>query len=115
VPSLEEVIARVLERTWAAPTPREGAVLRRVVQRVVVDQLIDLASDPDATVEVRGGAEWGLRWVFEQIQTQQPRLPEEEAHLQLTWADIDRFLNRRDGPTERSRPSNAPPGTPIGQ
>jgi hypothetical protein len=115
VPSLEEVIARVLERTWAARTSRESAVLHRVVQRVVVDELIDLASDPDATVEVRGGAEWGLRWVFEQIQTQQPRLPEEEAHLQLTWADIDRFLNRRDAPTERSRPRNAPPGTPIGQ
>lgn len=115
VPSLEEVIARVLERTWAARTQRDGAVLRRVVQRAVVDQLIDLASDPDATVEVRGGAEWGLRWVFEQIETQQPRLPEEEAHLQLTWADIERFLNRRDGPTERSRPRNAPPGTPIGQ
>ena len=115
VPSLEEVIARLLERTWATHTSREGAVLRRVVQRVVVDQLIDLASDPDATVEVRGGAEWGLRWVFEQIQTQQPRLPEEEAHLQHTWADIDRFLNRRDGPTERSRPRTAPPGTPIGQ
>ncbi|UCF41856.1 MAG: zinc-dependent metalloprotease [Gemmatimonadota bacterium] len=115
VPSLEEVVARVLERTWAARTSREGAVLRRVIQRVVVDQLIDLASDPDATVEVRSGAEWGLRWIFEQIQTQQVRLPEEEAHLQLAWADIDRFLNRRDDPTERSRPRPAPPGTPIGQ
>jgi hypothetical protein len=115
VPSLEEVIARVLERTWATRASRDGAVLHRVVQRAVVDQLIDLAGNADATVEVRGGAEWGLRWVFEQIQTQQPRLPEEEAHLQLTWADIDRFLNRRDGPTERSRPRTAPPGTPIGQ
>ncbi len=115
VPALEEVIARVLERTWAAPTPRDEAALRRVVQRFVVDQLIDLASDPAATVEVRGGAEWGLRWVFEHIQNQQPRLPEEEAHLQLAWADIDRFLNRRDGPTERSQPRRAPPATPIGQ
>ena len=114
IPSLEEVIARLNERTWGATAEEEGAALRRVVQRVVVDELIALAGNPGATAEARAGAEWGLRWIFEWIQSQSPRLPEEQAHLQLAWADIERFLNRRDDATDPSRSRQLPPGTPIG-
>lgn len=110
-PSLEEVIGRIVERTWVAP---QGNALRRVVQRVVGDRLIDLAANPDATVEARAAAEWGLRRILEIIQNQDLTLPGEEAHRGLVWADIDRFLNRRDGGTPRSAPRALPPGTPIG-
>ena len=92
----------------------EEAALRRVVQRVVVDELIALAGNPGASAEARAGAEWGLRWIFEWIQNQSPRLPEEQAHQQLAWADIERFLNRRDDGTDPSRSRQLPPGTPIG-
>lgn len=110
-PSLEEVIGRIVERTWVVP---QGSALRRVVQRVVLDRLTDLAADPQATVEARAVAEWGLRRILDLIQNQDLVLPDEEAHRQLAWADIDRFLNRRESGTPRSEPRALPPGTPIG-
>ncbi len=113
-PGLEEVIARVIERTWGALIGGPQAPLRRVVQRVAVDQLIDLAGNADATVESRAAAEWGLRRISEMIQSRIARLPEEEAHQALAAADIQRFLNRSAGATERTKPLKAPPGTPIG-
>ncbi|NIM52183.1 MAG: DUF5117 domain-containing protein [Gemmatimonadales bacterium] len=114
LPSLEEVIGRLMARTWEARTRSETAALRRVVQRIVVDELIDLAGSPNATVEARAAAEWGLRRIFELIQMQEPRLPAEQAHQSLAWADIERFLNRRDEATQRSEHRAMPPGTPIG-
>lgn len=115
VPSLEQVIARVIERTWGARKQPEHAALRRVVQRVVVDELIALAAAEDASVEARAGAEWGLRRVAEMLQTQGDARPEAQAHSLLARADIERFLGRRDDPTPRSRPPAAPEGTPIGR
>jgi hypothetical protein len=115
VPALEEVIARLNERTWGTQPRGAEAALRRVVQRVVVDELIDLASNAAATPESRAAAEWGLRWISESIQTRSPRLPEEQAHLQHAWEEVERFLSRPYDPTDRSRPRPPPPGTPIGQ
>jgi hypothetical protein len=114
LPSAEEVIGRVIQRAWEPYTPAELGVLRRVVQRAVVDGLIDLAGDPAASVESRAAAEWGLRRLLDTLQGGDPRLPEEQAHRLLAWADIERFLNRRDDGTARSTPNATPPGTPIG-
>jgi hypothetical protein len=115
VPSPAEVVARSIERTWAPYGEETHAALRRMVQRVVVDQLLDLAANPAATVETRATAEWGLRRVFDVIQASEPRLPEQQAHESLVWADIERFLDRRVDGTSRSAPRAMPPGTPIGQ
>jgi hypothetical protein len=114
LPSAEEVMARLIERTWTGYTPPELAGLARVVQRVVVDALIDLAADSEATVEARAAAEWGLRRLLETVQSADPRAPEQQAHRALIWADIERFLTRRDQATSRSLPAAPPPGTPIG-
>ncbi len=113
-PALEEVIARTIERTWGAPIGGTGAALRRVVQRVAVDELIDLAANDDASVESRAAAEWGLRRISEMIQSRVARLPEVESHQTLAWADIGRFLNRMVAGTDRSTPLSLPPGSPIG-
>jgi hypothetical protein len=114
LPAAEEVIATLIDRTWGTPDRGETAALRRVVQRVVVDELIDLGGSGNATVESRAAAEWGLRRIAEMIQVDGGSSPDVQAHTQLAWSDIDRFLNRRDAGTDRSEPRNAPPGTPIG-
>jgi hypothetical protein len=114
LPTLEEVIARVIDRTWSEQTSAGELPLRRVVQRVVVDELIDLAANRSASVETRAGAEWGLRQISELIQTTDAGTPSDQAHRLLAWSDIDRFLNRRAATTERSGALAAPPGTPIG-
>jgi hypothetical protein len=115
LPSPEEVVARLIERTWSGYAAPETAALTRVVRRVVVDALIGLAANPAATVEARATAEWGLRRLAELVQRSDPRAPEEQAHRTLVWADIERFLNRRDDAVPRSTPAAPPPGTPIGR
>jgi len=111
-PSPEEVVARIVDRTWGARQDTRTESLRHVVQRVVLDQLINLAANEQATVEARAAAEWGLRRISDLVRA--PRLPEEQAHHQLALSDIERFLNRRAEPTERSGYRAEPPGTPIG-
>ncbi len=114
-PTLEEVIGRITDRTWGAAPEARYPALRRVVERVVVDALITLASDSRASVEARAGAEWGLRRIADLIQAREATVPAEQAHRALAWSDIERFLQRRDPGTQRTDPLAAPPGTPIGK
>jgi len=116
-PSLTEVIGRIVDRAWSGPALAEHAALQRVVQRVVVDELIELARRSEATPEVRAAAEWGLRRIARQLAAPSRAAGGGEAlaHRQLAAADIERFLSRRDTPTTRPQPLAAPPGTPIGQ
>ena len=113
-PSLTEVVGRIVERTWAVPgAPREHPALGRVVQRVVVDQLVALASDERATPESRAAAEWGLRRVA-RLAGAATGDPETQAHRQLVTADIERFIGRRDAGTSHRPGPATPPGVPIG-
>jgi len=112
-PSLTEVIGRIIDRTWGAAAPAQHAALQRVTQRVVVDELIDLARTAPSP-EIRAGAEWGLRRIARQVAAPSRATGEALAHRQLAAADIERFLSRRDTPTTRREPLAPPPGTPIG-
>jgi len=114
-PSLTEMVGRIVERTWVAPgaARTDHPALGRVVQRVVVDQLIALASDDRATPEARAAAEWGLRRVA-RLAGAATTDPDAQAHRQLVTADIDRFMGRRDAGTARHPGPASPPGVPIG-
>jgi hypothetical protein len=111
LPSAEEVVSRLVEGTWdqAGDEP-----LRRVAQRALVDALIALAADDDATVEARAAAEWGLSQVGNRLSGRAFRSTAGAAHGQLVAADIERFLERRYEGGQRSEALPAPPGTPIG-
>ncbi|HEV8264878.1 MAG TPA: zinc-dependent metalloprotease [Gemmatimonadales bacterium] len=114
-PTLTEVIGRIVDRTWGTPAPAEHAALKRVVERVVMDELLELARRPDATPEVRAAAEWGLRRIARQLAAPSRVAGDAQAHRQLAAADIERFLSRRDAPTAAPQPLAPPPGTPIGE
>jgi uncharacterized protein DUF4953/uncharacterized protein DUF5117 len=114
-PSLTEVVGRIVDRTWGRPAPAQHAALKRVVERVVVDELIELARRPEATPEVRAAAEWGLRRIGRQLAAPSRAVGDLAAHRQLAAADIERFLSRRDAATAPPQPLAAPPGTPIGE
>jgi hypothetical protein len=114
-PLPEDVIQRIIERTWGALPGGRNAALRRAVQRVVADELIDLAANQEATVEARAAAEWGLHRITDVIRNRTTALlPAEEAHQTLVREEISRFMNRRFDSTKRSESLPAPPGTPIG-
>jgi uncharacterized protein DUF4953/uncharacterized protein DUF5117 len=112
-PALTEVVGRTIERTWGAPAPTHTA-LQRVVQRVVVDDLIALAGAERATPEARAVAEWGLRRIA-RLAAAPVTDADAQAHRQLVAADVERFLSRRDAATARTRTLDQPPGAPIGE
>lgn len=81
----------------------------RVVRTVVVDELLDLASDPDAAVEARAAAEWGLRRALEAATTVGGAAgPTERAHRRQAAAAIERFLERDWAGSERSEALRGP-------
>lgn len=114
-PGLDEVLGRLVERTWGVEPRGPGAALQRVVQRVVADELMTLAGDERATVEARAAAEWALRLIGQTAAERQPLAAADAAHLALAQADIDRFLNRPAATAARSAPGALPPGSPIGE
>jgi hypothetical protein len=114
-PSLEEIVQRMIERTWESEPPDEHPTLKRVAERVVLDELISLATNPDATVEARAAAAWGVGRIGDfAAGAAQATGPEEEAHLAMASLDVQRFFNSLESAPGRSTPQAAPPGTPIG-
>ena len=114
LPSLTEVIGTTIERTWGATHAAREAALGRVAERVVVDELLRLAADPEASVESRAGAEWGLRRIAALATVREGITGMEAAHRQLVRADIERFLDRTAEATTPTTPTPPPAGTPIG-
>ncbi|MBI2614190.1 MAG: zinc-dependent metalloprotease, partial [Gemmatimonadetes bacterium] len=113
LPTLEETIDALVDRTWApVPDGAQGA-LGRAVQRVVVDELIRLAANQEASPEARAGAEWGLRRIAVRVGTRQATASPGEAHRTLAAADIERFLERRALPTSLYAPLPVPPNMPL--
>ncbi|HJQ66033.1 MAG TPA: zinc-dependent metalloprotease [Gemmatimonadales bacterium] len=115
LPTLSDVIDRMISRTWGtAPTPAYAA-LQRVTQRVVVDGLLSLARDTDAVVQARADAEAGLRRIARLAATPLVTADAEaRAHRALAAADIERFLSRREASSGGTPATPPPPGTPIG-
>jgi hypothetical protein len=110
LPSLEDVIARVIERSWRAAPESHAATLRRIVQRSLCDALLKLAANPAATPRVRAAAEWGLAAIARRVGGTAPAraTPAELAHRAAVRGDIQRFMERRTEPMVRSAPPVLP-------
>ncbi|TVR59642.1 MAG: DUF5117 domain-containing protein [Gemmatimonadales bacterium] len=104
-PGLDEVLGRVLERTWGAGSgdSREEAELRRVVQRVALDVLLDRAGDAGALPQVRAAAEYHLAALHDDLRGRSGGTPEARAHLAQATRDLERYFDGRDDPDARSR------------
>jgi hypothetical protein len=115
--TLDEVVESLVDATWGQRWPADArqAALQRVAQRAVLDRLMALAADREATVEVRAVAEWALAGLLDDLKDQENPDPVGEAMRQLAERDITRFLNRTAQPTEGSKALEAPVGSPIGQ
>ena len=93
---------------WAEP----GGWLRSVDPAggpaAAISRLMDLAANSDASPQVRAEAEFGLRRIRFIAATSTT------AHAISARYDIERFLNRPDGPYRRTDPLPTPAGEPIG-
>ena len=99
LPTLEEVVGRVVDRTWGEPTAADDRALHQVVQRAALDVLIELADNGDATPEARAAAEWGLRRLASGIEAS-PQAGSANAHGQLARSDIERYLTHHQKPPQ---------------
>ena len=132
-PLLHQVLDRITDAVWEwnrSDTQRDASnqALKRVVQRVWTDALLEHAVHEDTTPEVRAQIAWHLRtlhtWLNEQVDTSPERMqrvrersipPRQNAHRAYVRDQIERFLNR-DYETQAAAPAlDTPPGSPIGQ
>ncbi|MFN2386330.1 MAG: zinc-dependent metalloprotease [Thermoanaerobaculia bacterium] len=102
-PGLEQVIARIIERTHDQTAARDHAAMRRAAERVVLDELFGLALHGRATPEARAGAQWGLRRISALMKTRAPSSRAEVAHRDQAVSDIARFFEHRQTPPRMER------------
>lgn len=125
LPSLDDVIDALYAASFGATTrtPYEAEV-KRAVERVVIDELIDLAGSAPmpqvraiATLKLqRRAAELGRATPNSSSGATQGGGVAAEAHAALLAADITRFLTRPATAVAVRMPSpDVPPGAPIGE
>jgi hypothetical protein len=85
------------------------------LQGLLVTRLMELASDGNASQNVRATAAHALRRLNANIKLKKYSIAVEfEAHRRQMQEDIERFLNRPDAIRQAPRPLPAPAGEPIG-
>ena len=109
-PGFEEVTEALMSRTWGAPPPGEprAELIQRVVERLTVDRLMQLAADSSALSQVRAIASNVLFELAESLDNAA------SAHDRTTRDDIWRFLQRPDTTYAPTLAPLTPPGDPIG-
>lgn len=114
-PHFREVVEDLIRSTWRTPMPADTkqAAIKRAVQSLTVERLMDLAANGNAQPQVRAVATAALRSLNAIIKRPVADL-ETAAHNRATADDIDRFLSRPDAPRKPMVPLPPPPGDPIG-
>ena len=104
-PSLDEVLQAIVDRTWGAPVSENMHVqsLRRVVQRVVLNTLLDRAGDKDALPDVRAVAALHLEQLGQRIAGMTGGSPADRALRSSARREIERALDGEDEPAARTR------------
>jgi len=115
-PGLAEVLGTILARTWQAPHPSGyPGEIARVVDNVVLYDLLELATNERATYQVRALASAEVSQLKTWLTTAQASAsdPAQKAHLAYAAMQIEQF--QRD-PKKLSlmAPSEPPDGPPIG-
>jgi hypothetical protein len=92
-PTIDEVIRRTVDATWGMPVPDNPAhaALRRVSSRVVLDQLLSLATSSSATPEVRAVAGLHLERLAARLSNTRSGDAAEQAHMRAALRDLDRW------------------------
>jgi hypothetical protein len=116
VPSLEEILETLRRHVFeerGSESPR-AAEIRRVVQRTLVDALLDLAVHPEVSPAVRSRLEGELQSLQAWLQKKQGSDGAERAHRALLAADLRRHFARTRAEVTSAQAAPLPPGSPIG-
>lgn len=111
-PGLDDVLDRVLEKTWYAPRPAGPylAQVQEVAQRSVLDALLQEASSADNPARVRAVLTSGLGGLAARLEPESSAT----AHQKLALEDIRRWQSRPEGTVPRPKAPPLPAGDPIG-
>jgi len=113
LPGLDDVLDRLVAATFASRSADAyEAEVQRVVEDIVVDELMTLAASASMP-QVRGLAAHRLRSLGELL-VERDGSAAEEAHAQRLADEIRRFHDRPAEPASRPEPLPPPPGSPIG-
>ena len=115
-PGLQEVVGELVGAVFGNPADESERrrAIRREVQQVVVDGLIDLAAAADSPA-VRAGAEYELAQLRERVSRASGAAPAARAHGAYLSARIGRFLERTETAGDDAAVAREmPPGQPIG-
>ncbi|MBM4193009.1 MAG: DUF5117 domain-containing protein [Gemmatimonadetes bacterium] len=104
-PTLDEVLRTIVDRTWGAASTDDGHAqsLRRTVQRVALNTLLDRAGDKDALPDVRQVSELHLQQLDERIAAMTGGSPADRALRASARREIAKYFAGDDDPTKRSR------------
>ena len=104
-PTLDEVIRTLVNRTWGAPVSANAGdqAMRRTVQQVVVNTLLDRAGDAESLAEVRAVCEMHLAALKTRVAGIAGGSAADRALRGKTVRDIDKYFDGNDDPKTRSR------------
>lgn len=105
-PSLDEIVRTVVDRTWGAAPVADGGeqALRRTVQQVVLNTMLDLAGNTQALPEVRAVVEMHLDQLKSRLSSAAAGgSPADRATSAKAVRDIARYFDGQDDPKTRSR------------
>lgn len=114
LPGLEEVIEKIVARSFSGGATPRLAEIRRTVETVAVRRLIGLAGNPSATSGVRARAEAALANLARRPVSGSEAV-EERVHFAHLVREIERFFRRAEALDRPGDPvPEIPPGQPIG-
>ncbi len=113
-PGLDDVLDRVIGKTWQAPRPTAGylAQVQEVAERSVLDTLLEQGSSADNPARVRAVITERLAGLAERLESESGAAA--TAHRKLALEDIRRWQNRPEGTVPRPKAPPLPAGDPIG-
>lgn len=116
-PDFGEVLAAAIERVFGdlSLVPAREGEIARVVQRTLVERLLDLSADVDAAPGVRARVDGALSELLARLDAWTALDGTEQAHIGGLAAEIGRHL-ARPAPARVPSPGapDPPPGEPIG-
>jgi hypothetical protein len=110
---LRQVLDRTVATVWKQPVAKDerSREVQRIVQRVLVQQLITLAGNSNTSESVRATAAGVLREISVGLSLEAASGTDHSIAIQ---EKIERFQNRPHTPARPSLVIPAPPGSPIG-
>jgi len=111
-PTLEEVIDMLIARTWNAAPPADPYLgeLHRTVDNIVLYNLMGLASDAEASTQVRAIAAFKLEQLKSWLKSKGTAI---DAHFHFAASEIERY-QADPGKFVIPKPAPIPQGAPIG-